>query len=92
MTIEERVAMLERRLADEEVEEISIDKALTMVSAGRNTFIKILAQNRREIDAEKNPATGWCIYPTSQGGRYRIFKRRFRDWWANNPAKTIVLY
>ena len=90
MTIEERLSLLERRLEDEDTEELTIDQALKLVSVGRSTLIKILAQNRREIEVVRNPATGWCIYPTSQGGRYRIFKRRFREWWANNPAKTLV--
>ncbi len=90
MTIEERLSLLERRLEDEDTEELTIDQALKLVSVGRSTLIKILAQNRREIEVVRNPSTGWCIYPTSQGGRYRIFKRRFRDWWANNPAKTLV--
>ena len=76
----------------DEQEEITLSQALSFISIGRTTFLKILAQNRREIEVVRNPATGWCIYPTSQGGRYRIFKRRFRDWWANNPAKTIVRY
>ena len=82
--------MLERRLEVEDTEELTIDQALKLVSVGRSTLIKILSQNRREIEVVRNPETGWCIYPTSQGGRYRIFKRRFRDWWANNPAKTLV--
>ena len=90
MTIEERLSLLERRLEDEDTEELTIDQALKLVSVGRSTLIKILALNRREIEVVRNAATGWCIYPTSQGGRYRIFKRRFRDWWANNPAKTLV--
>lgn len=90
MTIEERLSLLARRLEDEDTEELTIDQALKLVSVGRSTLIKILTQNRREIEVVRNPATGWCIYPTSQGGRYRIFKRRFRDWWANNPAKTLV--
>ena len=90
MTIEERLSLLERRLEDEDTEELTIDQALKLVSVGRSTLIKILTQNRREIEVVRNPATGWCIYPTSQGGSYRIFKRRFRDWWANNPAKTLV--
>ena len=90
MTIEERISLLERRLEDEDTEELTIDQALKLVSVGRSTLIKILVQNRREIEVVSNPETGWCIYPTSQGGRYRIFKRRFRDWWANNPAKTLV--
>ena len=90
MTIEERISLLERRLEDEDTEELTIDQALKLVSVGRSTLIKILAQNRREIEVVRNPETGWCIYPTSQGGRYRIFKRRFKDWWANNPAKTHV--
>ena len=79
MTIEERLSLLERRLEDEDTEELTIDQALKLVSVGRSTLIKILAQNRREIEVVRNPAAGWCIYPTSQGGRYRIFKRRFRD-------------
>lgn len=90
MTIEERISLLERRLEDEDTEEFTIDQALKLVSVGRSTLIKILAQNRREIEVVRNPATGWCIYPSTQGGRYRIFKRHFRDWWANNPAKTLV--
>ena len=76
----------------DEQEEITLSQALNFISIGRTTFLKILAQNRLEIDAEKNPSSGWCIYPSTQSGRYRIFKRRFRDWWANNPAKTIVRY
>ena len=92
MTIEERLSLLERRLEDEDTEELTIDQALKLVSVGRSTLIKILAQNRPEIDVERNPSSGWCIYPSSQSGRYRIFKRRFRDWWANNPANTVVRY
>nr|DAS21879.1 MAG TPA: protein of unknown function (DUF771) [Caudoviricetes sp.] len=76
----------------DEQEEITLSQALSFISIGRTTFLKILAQNRPEIDAESNPSSGWCIYPSTQSGRYRIFKRRFRDWWANNPAKTIVRY
>ncbi|WP_456047956.1 hypothetical protein [Abiotrophia defectiva] len=76
----------------DEQEEITLSQALSFISIGRTTFLKILAQNRHEIDAESNPSSGWCIYPSTQSGRYRIFKRRFRDWWANNPAKTIVRY
>lgn len=76
----------------DEQEEITLSQALSFISIGRTTFLKILAQNRPEIDAERNPSNGWCIYPSTQSGRYRIFKRRFRDWWANNPAKTIVRY
>ena len=90
MTIEEHISLLERRLEDEDTEELTIDHFLMIRRPPRSTLIKILAQNRREIEVVRNPATGWCIYPTSQGGRYRIFKRRFRDWWANNPAKTLV--
>lgn len=69
MTIEERISLLERRLEDEDTEELTIDQALKLVSVGRSTLIKILAQNRREIEVVRNPSTGWCIYPTSQGGR-----------------------
>lgn len=76
----------------DEQEEITLSQALSFISIGRTTFLKILAQNRPEIDVERNPSSGWCIYPSTQSGRYRIFKRRFRDWWANNPAKTIVRY
>lgn len=91
MTIEERLERLESLIADDR-EEISLLEAVDFISIGRTTFLKILAQNRPEIDAESNPSSGWCIYPSTQSGRYRIFKRRFRDWWANNPAKTIVRY
>ena len=91
MTIEERLERLESLIADDR-EEISLLEAVESISIGRTTFLKILAQNRHEIDAESNPSSGWCIYPSTQSGRYRIFKRRFRDWWANNPAKTIVRY
>nr|DAS68169.1 MAG TPA: protein of unknown function (DUF771) [Bacteriophage sp.] len=91
MTIEERLERLESLIADDR-EEISLLEAVDFISIGRTTFLKILAQNRAEIDAESNPSCGWCIYPSTQSGRYRIFKRRFRDWWANNPAKTIVRY
>lgn len=91
MTIEERLERLESLIADDR-EEISLLEAVDFISIGRTTFLKILAQNRHEIDAERNPSSGWCIYPSTQSGRYRIFKRRFRDWWANNPAKTIVRY
>lgn len=91
MTIEERLERLESLIVDDR-EEISLLEAVEFISIGRTTFLKILAQNRLEIDAEKNPSSGWCIYPSTQSGRYRIFKRRFRDWWANNPAKTIVRY
>ena len=92
MTIEERLSLLERRLEDEDTEELTIDQALKLVSVGRSTRLKIFAQNRREIEVVSKPSSGWCIYPSTQSGRYRIFKRRFRDWWANNPAKTIVRY
>lgn len=91
MTIEERLERLESLIVDDR-EEISLLEAVEFISIGRTTFLKILAQNRAEIDAESNPSCGWCIYPSSQSGRYRIFKRRFRDWWANNPAKTVVRY
>lgn len=91
MTIEERLERLESLIADDR-EEISLLEAVDFISIGRTTFLKILAQNRPEIDVERNPSSGWCIYPSSQSGRYRIFKRRFRDWWANNPAKTVVRY
>lgn len=91
MTIEERLERLESLIVDDR-EEISLLEAVEFISIGRTTFLKILAQNRAEIDAESNPSCGWCIYPSTQSGRYRIFKRRFRDWWANNPAKTIVRY
>lgn len=91
MTIEERLERLESLIADDR-EEISLLEAVDFISIGRTTFLKILAQNRAEIDVERNPSSGWCIYPSSQSGRYRIFKRRFRDWWANNPAKTVVRY
>lgn len=91
MTIEERLERLESLIADDR-EEISLLEAVDFISIGRTTFLKILAQNRAEIDAESNPSCGWCIYPSTQSGRYRIFKRRFRDWWANNPTKTIVRY
>ena len=91
MTIEERLERLESLIVDDR-EEISLLEAVEFISIGRTTFLKILAQNRPKIDAESNPSSGWCIYPSTQSGRYRIFKRRFRDWWANNPAKTIVRY
>lgn len=58
MTIEERISLLERRLEDEDTEELTIDQALKLVSVGRSTLIKILAQNRREIEVVRNPATG----------------------------------
>ena len=44
MTIEERLSLLERRLEDEDTEELTIDQALKLVSVGRSTLIKILAE------------------------------------------------
>jgi len=34
MTIEERISLLERRLEDEDTEELTIDQALKLVSVG----------------------------------------------------------